>query len=99
MLNDEEFARVYFEQLIRKGKSFKEVRYRLLQKGIAHDIVDELISSSSISEEDRIRELIETKYSSKLSRENGKKLVFDSLVRRGFSPSAIRSVLGEVYEQ
>ena len=99
LLNDEEFARVYFEQLIRKGKSIKEVRYRLLQKGIARDIVDELISSSSISEEDRIRELIETKYSSKLSRENGKKLVFDSLVRRGFSPSAIRSVLEEVYEQ
>ncbi len=99
LLDDDEFARIYFEQLINKGKSLKEVRFKLLQKGISRERIDELISSSSVNEEERVRELIETKYSSKLSRENGKKTVYDSLVRRGFSPSVIRSVLEEVYEE
>lgn len=99
LLDDDEFARIYFEQLINKGKSLKEVRFKLLQKGISRERIDELISSSSVNEEERVRELIETKYSSKLSRENGEKTVYDSLVRRGFSPSVIRSVLEEVYEE
>lgn len=99
LLDDDEFARIYFEQLINKGKSLKEVRFKLLQKGISRERIDELISSSSVNEEERVRKLIETKYSSKLSRENGEKTVYDSLVRRGFSPSVIRSVLEEVYEE
>ncbi len=99
LLDDDEFARIYFEQLINKGKSLKEVRFKLLQKGISRERIDERISSSSVNEEERVRELIETKYSSKLSRENGKKTVYDSLVRRGFSPSVIRSVLEGVYEE
>lgn len=99
LLDDDEFARIYFEQLINKGKSLKEVRFKLLQKGISRERIEELISSSSVNEEERVRELIETKYSSKLSRENGEKTVYDSLVRRGFSPSVIRSVLEEVYEE
>ena len=98
LLNDNEFAQNYFEQLVRKGKSFTEIRYKLSQKGIAREIIEELVSSSEVSEEDTIRELISSKYSNKLTKENGKKLVFDALARKGFSASKIRSVLGELYE-
>ena len=95
IVNDDEFASDYFEQLVRKGKSFTEIRYKLLQKGIARETVDYLISAVSVPEEDLIRELIQKKYSSKLLKENGRKLVYDALVRRGFSSNAIRTVLGE----
>ena len=95
LLNDDEFARDYFDQLVCKGKSFTEIKYKLLQKGISRETIDNLILSSSVSEEALIRELIQKKHSSKLSKDNGKKLVFDALARRGFSSGAIRSILGE----
>ena len=99
LLNDYDFACSYFEQLQCKGKSFTEIKYKLMQKGISREVIEELLSASEVSEYDTVRQLIETKYMNKLSHENGKKLVFDALARRGFSPSVIRSVLGEFYEQ
>ena len=99
LINDRDFAASYFEQLQCKGKSFTEIRYKLLQKGISREIIDELLAGSDISEYDTVKGLIESKYRSRLERENGKKLVFDALARRGFSPGVIRTVLGELYEQ
>ena len=42
LLDDDEFARIYFEQLMRKGKSFTEARYKLMQKGISRETIDDL---------------------------------------------------------
>lgn len=98
LLNDEEFASNYYQQLIQKGKSVNEAKVKLIQKGISRDIIDLILVEDDHSEEDTIRDLVMTKYRGKIARENGKELVFASLARRGFRLSEIRKVLGEVGE-
>ncbi|MBQ8996331.1 MAG: RecX family transcriptional regulator, partial [Oscillospiraceae bacterium] len=52
LLNDEEFASSYYQQMINRGKSIAEARAKLLQKGISKDIIDYVTIEFQPSEED-----------------------------------------------
>ena len=95
LLDDHVFASRYYQELLRKGKSYQEAVRRLREKGITQETLDSILSADDFDETSRIRELVASKYQTKLAQENGEQKVIAALVRRGFRLSDIRKVLRE----
>lgn len=94
-LNDENFARRYAEELLRKGKSRAEIRVRLAVKRIDAETAESVIRDMETDDRESIRLLVEKKYVSKLQEQNGKNKVYGALLRRGYRSGDIIAVLNE----
>lgn len=95
-IDDESFARSYASELWnRKYFSFSRIKRELLLKGVDRDIADIVISELDGDERERIRELVENKYLSRMNDEKGRNSLFSLLVRLGYNYSDIRSVMNE----
>ncbi|MBQ6264547.1 MAG: regulatory protein RecX [Clostridia bacterium] len=79
-----------------KGYSERRIKSELYQKGIARDIIDEVCQSIDNEPILRIIELLNTKFSGKLSTEKGIKKTFAALQRMGYGYSDIRSAMAQV---
>ncbi len=104
LLNDEQFAKKYSQELIeRKGMSRASVKAKLYEKGVGREYISELFSEAPDDETDSIRAVVQKKYINKLRNPKGRELVFAALMRRGFSSRDIKAVLSEydceVYEE
>jgi len=95
-LDDGEFAKKYASELTRKKHaSRREVQNKLMQKGISREIIDEVLPDSGEDETAQIRDLIQKKYTAKLETEDGRKSLFGTLMRKGFTARDIREVFRE----
>ncbi len=96
LVDDRAFARRYADELSTlRGMSARAVRAKLYEKGVSREIVDEVMGELDVSDADSLRGLVQKKYLRKLAGENGYRLTFAALVRRGFSASDVKAVLRE----
>ena len=103
-INDFEFTKNYIKnRYITKGYGINKIIFELKRLGINEDDIinayDETINKFSITEEDKIREIINKKLKGKVYNfeENPKlkKKLFDYLYRRGFNYETIMNALKE----
>ena len=99
LVNDEKYARRYLDQLINiKHLSKNAAKYKLLEKGIDRNLIDEILCETETDPQEHIRAIIERKYLKNLSDEKCKRRCFAGLQRMGYSYSDINSVLQEYIE-
>ena len=91
-VNDERYASYLATALLeRKGMNANAIRSELLRKGISREISDNIVESLDIDPVLRIIDLLNTKYSRKISDEKGVKRTVASLQRLGYRWSDIRT--------
>lgn len=99
LVNDREYAFRLGKQLfVIKKESAVAVRYKLTQKGIPKDIISEVIDTYCEDDEavkERIKALVEKKYSRYLTDEAGVRKIKNALARLGYGYSDINSALKE----
>lgn len=94
LINDEIYAKKLAEELFRhKGFSPSRIRMELIQKGVSSEIADNSAGSIDFEPQERIIELLKTKFQRQISDEKGKTRVYNSLIRLGYSYSDIRSAM------
>lgn len=98
LIDDEAYATRMVEYLSQSGISRRELEFKLINKGIPREVAHEL-SQSDGDETEKIKYLLEHRYSGKLSDEESVKKVFAALVRKGFSYTDVRSALREYSEE
>ena len=91
IIDDRRFAERFFERCCESNISKREALHKMLEKGVPYDLAKELLDNNDTDEVEKIKNLLNGKYSSKLNAENGKQKVFAALARKGFSFSAIKS--------
>lgn len=95
LLDDERFARHRAKYLAGQNKSAREIRRKLLEKGIDRATADAAIAELEPDETDACRAVLEKSYLRKL--ESGRRdLVIAALARRGFSYGVIKAAIEAV---
>lgn len=91
-LNDERYAESVLQTLNeRKGLSSNAIRNELIKRGISREVADNTVQMLDIDPVFRIIELLNTKFSRKISDEKGVKRTIASLQRMGYRWSDINS--------
>ncbi|MCH5300699.1 MAG: regulatory protein RecX [Ruminococcus sp.] len=99
LVNDEKFARRYLDELLNiKHLSKRGAKYKLIQKGIDKDLIDEILEDTEVDPKENIRAVIEKKYFKNLSDEKVKRRCIAALQRMGYGYSDINSVIKEYIE-
>ena len=100
MVNDLEFAKTWVDARRKsKQKSQLALKAELFQKGIAREIIEEVMSAQSgNSEEELATQALEKKIKSwmNLDRQGLKKKAYDFLARRGFRYETISIIVAKV---
>ncbi|OGE72633.1 hypothetical protein A3H40_01085 [Candidatus Daviesbacteria bacterium RIFCSPLOWO2_02_FULL_38_15] len=104
LLDDLVFAKAWAEARRRSGKKGRiALKQELFQKGIAKEIIEEVISqqSSAVSEEELARQALEKKMKlwSALSYLEKKKKMYEFLLRRGFEYEVVKSVVENLMQK
>ena len=99
LLDDRRFAETLAERLMEANVSKRQAVQKMLIKGVPYDLAKEVLEETETDEQTQIQNLIEKKYRNKLQQENGAKKVFEALVRKGFSFSAVREALKSYIEE
>ena len=95
LLDDARFARHRAKYLAGQNKSAREIRRKLLEKGIDRETADAAVSELDTDETDACRAVLEKSYLRKL--ESGRRdLVIAALARRGFSYGVIKAAIEAV---
>ena len=81
-----------------KGVSIQEAKQYLIKRGITRELINEILSEYDIDDSKNLRKVLESRYISRLSEQNGYSKVFSALMRRGFRSSDIKTVLSEYAE-
>jgi len=96
LANDYEFAKWWIEQRIQfKSKSKKDLEYELRIKGIAKEIINEVLSESGIDELGAAQKLIKKNIYKweRLDKFKKKQKIYEFLARKGFGWPVINSIL------
>jgi regulatory protein len=103
LLNDKEFAVAFIhDKLLSKPHSSKRLESDLRQKGVAKDVIEEVLKESGMSdnEEDRAREAAEKKWAQIARRESDqrkqKQKLIAFLASRGFKYDTIKQVVEKI---
>lgn len=100
-IDDERYAAFYCINHV-NDMSRKQVKCKLINKGVSKDIIDEALENSEIDDEQILRELIQKKrFTEKITDMASYKRAVEYLLRRGFSYEVIRKNLvksANVYE-
>ena len=96
-LDDEKYAVKLLDYLINtKNMSRSFVKQEMYKRGIPSDIISEVMSTAEFDNVGSVKELLLTKYKSKLNAENGSEKVIAALMRKGFSYSDIKNAISEI---
>lgn len=94
--------RAYAERLARAlsdaNVSNREISRKLFVKGVPSDIAREAIDALSPDPVAQIRELLKTKYRTRLKNEDGVQKTYAALLRKGFSYGDVKAALKEYSE-
>lgn len=99
LLDDNRYAENCAERLMSANVSKREAVQKMLQKGIPYDLAKQVLENTQADEQLQIQNLLERKYRSKLMQENGVRKVYEALVRKGFSYSAVKTALKSYIEE
>jgi regulatory protein len=100
-INDERTARVYINQMIRKGYGVNRIRIGMNKKGLSSKRIQNILSEnvSTIDELDSAKRILK-KNIKRFEREPDLKKRKDKIYRffyaRGFSPDTIRELINEI---
>lgn len=98
-LDDERYCEVLVKYLFETKKySVNHVKQECFKRGIDRDIVSRYIEDYDVDSVETIVELLNSKYLTKLTKENGKAKVIASLQRKGFRYSDIKSAFYRLEE-
>lgn len=93
LVNDENFARRYAEQLIfSKHMSKRGAIYELSRKGIEKELAEKILDNIEVDESEEIRAVLEKKYRN-LNDEKTKRRAVSALQRLGYSWDSIRHAM------
>lgn len=97
-INDQKFAGNFVAKELNKNRSLREIKSKLMQKGVSTDIIKQVCETTAhqLDEKEQIVALINSKYKNKISDEIGLKKTFASLQRKGFSYSDIKSAFEQL---
>lgn len=99
-LDDEKYAEKLLDYLINSKKMSKGfIKKEMFKRGVPSEIISKVLEETEIDNVSSCKELILTKYKTKLSAENGKEKVIASLMRKGFSYSDIKSAFNEIEDE
>ena len=93
LLNDERYAQRLAEALSRKGYGARGIAYELKKRGVAEE------AEPPAPDEERIGELLRSKYAAKLGDKKGRQSVFNALTRKGFQYVDIRLAMKDYLEE
>lgn len=99
LINDCAYARRAAQALINKGTPTKRLAFALSQKGVDTTLAKEIAAETECDDKKLIYELLQTKYARKLSNETDLRKTVAALLRRGFSYSDIKSVMGDMSDE
>ena len=99
VVDDRRYAERISERLKENNVSAREAMHKMLLKGVPYDLAKEMLQNSEANEEEQIKNLLEGKYSYKLTQEKGIEKVYAALVRKGFSYSAVKTAMKNYTEQ
>ena len=98
-LDDLEFAKWWVEQRTKiKPRADRIIKFELLQKGIAKEIIDDMIQNSQISELDKALDLAQRKIKryEKIPREKAYERLSKFLSSKGFDWDTVKQVIEKV---
>ena len=96
LINDDNFARKYANELIfRKKFAYSRAEYELIKKGIDKELAQEILDEIIPDPQEQIISLLESKYSNLLNSDKGLKRTVSSLQRLGYCWSDIKSSLNK----
>ena len=93
LLNDERYAQRLAEALSRKGYGARGIAYELKKRGVEEE------ADPPAPDEERIGELLRTKYAARLGDEKGRQAVYNALLRKGFRHADLRAAMREYLEE
>lgn len=93
MVDDRRYAERFAERCCDNNISKREALQKMLLKGIPLNLAKQVLSETETDESAQIEALLRGKYAYKLSREGGVQKVYASLIRKGFSFSAVKEAL------
>ncbi len=94
-LDDVRFASRFAERCNEQCLSYRETVEKLVLKGVDRDTAKQAAEVFKQNETEKIKQLLNRKYSAKLDGENGAEKVVAALMRKGFSVYDIKSALKE----
>jgi Uncharacterized protein conserved in bacteria len=98
LINDKAFAKEYALELLHKRKfSISGAKYKLREKGIDNEIIEEALEEIDINEEQQALDVINKKFLKITADEKGKKRVMNVLIRLGYNQSVIKRAFA-IYE-
>lgn len=99
-INDEEYASKYADYLIhRKKHGIFRAKREMLMKGLDREIVESALSEFSSEEiDEELTELIEKRYSAKISDFDDRRRTTAALVRRGYNFGEVRRCIEYVLQ-
>lgn len=96
LVNDESFAKKYANELLNnKHISPKAARYKLIEKGIDKDLIDEILDEIPFNTYEQIQIIINKKYARCLNDEKGRRRAVAGLQRMGYCWSDIKAAINE----
>ena len=96
LVNDEEYARKYAEELLcKKHMSMRGIEFRLREKGISPEIIQTISKELECDPAAEIQQVLAKKYPSYLQDEKIKKRAIAALQRLGWSWSDIKNAMQE----
>lgn len=99
MVDDERFARRFWEQCAARNVSRRATFAKLLEKGVPQEMIRTVLDEQPVDEEAQVRALLEKKYAKLLGEKESTQKVYAALMRKGFSYSAVRAVLKAYSEE
>lgn len=92
-INDEKYARNACEMLINRGLSSRAIVSKLVSCGVSPVLAKSVVEETDTDQVEQITALIERKFRNRLSDEDSVRRTVNSLARRGFSFSDIKTAL------
>ncbi len=99
LIDDLRYAENYANRLIESNVSKREALQKMLLKGVPYDLAKSVLEETETDELSQIKNVIEKKYKTKLTAENGAQKVYAALVRKGFSYGAVKTALNTYIEE
>lgn len=97
LVNDEEYARAYARELFgRKGYAASRVIRELQRRGIGRELAERAAEEFAVDPVEKIREIVDRRYSAALGDEKGRRRCIAALQRLGYRWDDIRTALREL---
>ena len=91
-IDDDRYAERYINTYKDKYSKMK-LKYKLLEKGINKEIIDNALESSTVDEEPMIKKLLNKKYYFETEEPDKKQKIIASIMRQGFKYQKIKDVI------